>query len=89
MGLSCLWKMVSMKDYQNNLKSANKKWYPMICPICNHDMEERNYLGVRFNVCRSCGNFYQKGYTNDNNNCPVCHNPHSGYCYTCGVHIRP
>ena len=27
----------------------------------------------------------EKGYISL---CPVCHNPYSGYCYTCGVHIR-
>lgn len=65
----------------------------MICPICNHDMYTRYYYGVRFDVCRSCGKIITpngvKIITNKINVCPVCHNPHSGYCYTCGVHIRP
>ena len=61
----------------------------MICPVCNHDMYDRYYLGGRFYVCKSCGKIIADTKYDIRYRCPVCHNPHNGYCYTCGVHVRP
>lgn len=66
------------------------------CPAnCKYIALARNIFyctkyNLRVTMCKYCINYAPKEDDDEEiiTICPKCHNPASGYCYTCGVHIR-